>query len=147
MLSDFVTFAPCVPDAYKSPKKQNNLWYASHRMFDRLISVVEYPVCVISVAVLVAVVKRHLCLLVSVVFYNRRSTVYIITSLNCNTEFWDSLFFELRLNGSGLGHVIFQKMSPRTRHKLFVAKSLTAACMICMGLHLYMEILQLIKQS
>ena len=73
--------------------------------------------------------------------------MYIITSLNCNTEFWDSLFFELRLNGSGLGHVFFHKMSPRTRHKLFIAKSLTAACMICMALHLYMEILQLIKQS
>ena len=33
----------------------------------------EYPVCVISVAVLVAVVKRPLFLLVFVVLYNRRS--------------------------------------------------------------------------
>ena len=45
---------------------------------DRLINLkmffVEYPVCVISVAVLVAVVKRCLFLLVFVVLYNRRST-------------------------------------------------------------------------
>ena len=77
-----------------------------------------------------------------------QSKEYIITSLHCNTEFWDSLFFELRLNGSGLGHIFFHKMSPRTRHKLFVAKSPTAACiMYCIGLHLYMEILPPIKQS
>ena len=41
---------------------------------------------VISVAVLVAFVKRFLFLLVFVVLYNRRSI--FINSVNCNTEFW-----------------------------------------------------------
>ena len=41
---------------------------------------------VISVAVLVAFVKRILFLLVFVVLYNRRSI--FINSVNCNTEFW-----------------------------------------------------------
>ena len=41
---------------------------------------------VISVAVLVAFVKRFLFLLVFVVLYNRRSI--FINSGNCNTEFW-----------------------------------------------------------
>ena len=36
---------------------------------------VEYPVCAISVAVLVAVVKRCLFLLVFVVLYNRRGII------------------------------------------------------------------------
>ena len=38
-----------------------------------IVEYTMYPVCVISVAVLVAVVKRCLFLLVFVVFYNRRS--------------------------------------------------------------------------
>ena len=60
---------------------------------------------------------------------------YILISVYCSTEFWslssdklsgyikvqafsilDSLFFELRLNSSGLRLMIFQKMSPRTHH-------------------------------
>ena len=46
-------------------------------MIDRSEGVfVEYPVCEISVAVLVAVVKRGLFLLVFVVIYNRRSTFF-----------------------------------------------------------------------
>ena len=57
---------------------------------DQLINLkmffVEYPVCVISVAVLVAVVKQHLFLSVFVVLYNRRSIFFI--SVNCNTELW-----------------------------------------------------------
>ena len=57
---------------------------------DQLINLkmffVEHPVCVISVAVLVAVVKQHLFLSVFVVLYNRRSIFFI--SVNCNTEFW-----------------------------------------------------------
>ena len=52
---------------------QNNLLYASRRTqrsIDRSEDVfVEYPVCVISVAV----VKRRLLLFVFVVIYNRRS--------------------------------------------------------------------------
>ena len=56
------------------------LWYASHRT-QRLIDqsedvFVEHPVCVISVAVLVAVVKqclRSVFLLVFVVLYKRKS--------------------------------------------------------------------------
>ena len=76
---------------HKNPhsSKQNNLWYVSrrtqrsiHRSKD--VFLVEYPVCVISVAVLVAVVKRRIFLLVFVVLYNKRS----IISVNCNTEFW-----------------------------------------------------------
>ena len=43
------------------------------RSIDLKMLFVEYPVCVISVAVLVAVVKRRLFLSVSVVLYNRRS--------------------------------------------------------------------------
>ena len=55
--SDFVTSASCVPDAQKSPKTQNNSWHASRktqRTIDRLEDsfLVEYPVRVISVAVL-----------------------------------------------------------------------------------------------
>ena len=66
---------------YKNPqRRKNNLWYASHRTeraIDRSEGVfVEYPVCEISVAVLVAVVKRGLFLLVFVVIYNRRSTFF-----------------------------------------------------------------------
>ena len=72
MHSDFVTSVSCVPDPNKSPKTQNNLWYA--RSIDRFEDVfVKYPVCVISVTVLVAIVKRCLFLLVFVVLYNRRS--------------------------------------------------------------------------
>ena len=76
---------------YKNPQRlKNNLWYASHRTeraIDRSEGVfIEYPVCEISVAVLVAVVKRGLFLLVFVVIYNRRSTFFF--SVNCNTEFW-----------------------------------------------------------
>ena len=46
---------PLRPDAKKSPNTQNNLWYASRRT-QRSIDgsddvFVEYPVCVISVAV------------------------------------------------------------------------------------------------
>ena len=67
---------------------QNNLRHVSRRTqrsIDRSEDVyVEYPVCVISVAVLVAVVKRRIFLLVFVVLYNKRS----IISVNCNTEFW-----------------------------------------------------------
>ena len=37
---------------------------------------VEYPVCVISMAVLVAVVKQRLFLLVFAVIYNRRSIFF-----------------------------------------------------------------------
>ena len=44
---------------------------------------------VISVAVLVAFVKRFLFLLVFVVLYNRRSI--FINSVNCNTEFWSQI--------------------------------------------------------
>ena len=40
--------------------------------------------------------------------------------VNCNKEFWSlsstCCFFELGLNGSGLGLMIFHKMSPRTHH-------------------------------
>ena len=65
---------------HKNPKDANNLWHGSCGMqrsifIDRSEDVffIEYPVCVISVAVLVAVVKRPLFLLVFVVLYNRRS--------------------------------------------------------------------------
>ena len=58
--SDFAISRSCVPDTKKFSKIQNNLWYASQRMqrsIDRSDHVfVEYSVCVISVAVLVAVV-------------------------------------------------------------------------------------------
>ena len=59
--SDFVTSASCIPDAQKkTPKMQNYSWYASHgtqRSADRSEDVfVEYPVHVISVAVVAAVV-------------------------------------------------------------------------------------------
>ena len=68
------------PWCKKIPKDANNLWYAPHRMqrsIDRHEDViVEYTVCVISVAVLVAVVTRCLFLVVFVkyVLYKRRST-------------------------------------------------------------------------
>ena len=46
--TDFVTSVPCVPDAWKSPKTQNNSWYASRRtqrMIDEFEDFfVEYPV-------------------------------------------------------------------------------------------------------
>ena len=32
--SDLVTSASCVPDAQKSPKTQNNLWYAFRKLKD-----------------------------------------------------------------------------------------------------------------
>ena len=56
---------------------QNNLRHVSHKT-QRLIArsedlYVEYPVCVISVSVLVAVAEGCLFLLVFVVVYNRRS--------------------------------------------------------------------------
>ena len=41
-----------------------------YRLIDLKMCFVEYPVCVISVAVLVAVVKRCLFLLFFVVLYN-----------------------------------------------------------------------------
>ena len=70
-VSDFVTSASCVPDEF--PKTQNKLWNAfrrTQRSIDRSEDVfVEYPVCVISVAV----VKRRLFLFVFDVIYNRRS--------------------------------------------------------------------------
>ena len=63
---------------------QNNLWHVSRRTqrsIDRSEDVcVEYPVCVISVAVLVAVVKRRIFLLVFVVLYNKRSIISVIQS-------------------------------------------------------------------
>ena len=70
---------------------QKNLWYASRRTqrsVDRSEDVfAEYPVCVISVAVLVAVVKRRLFLLVFVVIYNRNETVIqsfgVCLQINC----------------------------------------------------------------
>ena len=53
--SDFVTSVSCVSHTKNSPKMQNNSWHASRRM-QRMIDrfedlLVEYPVCVISVAV------------------------------------------------------------------------------------------------
>ena len=67
---------------YKNPqRRKNNLWHASHRTqraIDRSEGVfVEYPVCEISVADLVAAVKRGL-----------QQKEYIFFSVNCNTEFW-----------------------------------------------------------
>ena len=56
------------------------------QLIDLKMFFVEYPVYMISVAVLVAVVKQHYFLSVSVVLYNRRSIFFI--SVNCNTEFW-----------------------------------------------------------
>ena len=63
---------------HKNPQKtQNNLCMHPIGRKDRLIDLkmflVEHPVCVLSVAVLVAIVKWRLCLLVFVVFYNRRT--------------------------------------------------------------------------
>ena len=69
---------------------QNNLRHVScrtQRSIDRSEDVyVEYPVCVISVAVLVAAVKQRLFLLVFVVLYNRISI--LLFQVNCNIEFW-----------------------------------------------------------
>ena len=57
----------------------------------------------------------------------------MFNSVKCNTEFWsqinclhgyskvptkDSFFFQLGLNGSGLGLMIFHKMSPRAHNYL-----------------------------
>ena len=55
LISDFVVSVPCVADALKSAKTQNNSWHASHRT-QRMINrfkdfLIEYPVRVISVAV------------------------------------------------------------------------------------------------
>ena len=61
-------------------KKQNNSWHASHgtqRSIDRSENVyVENPVCMISVAVLVAVVYRDIFLFVFVVLYDGRSFLF-----------------------------------------------------------------------
>ena len=87
----------------------------------------------ISVAVLVAVAKQCLqsvFLLVFVELYNRKSIFLLLSSklqyrvigvcLQIN-YMWlqkagDSMFFELGLNGSGLGLMIFHKMNPTTHH-------------------------------
>ena len=87
----------------------------------------------ISVAVLVAVAKQCLqsvFLLVFVELYNRKSIFLLLSSklhyrvigvcLQIN-YMWlqkagDSMFFELGLNVSGLGLMIFHKMSPTTHH-------------------------------
>ena len=61
-------------------KKQNNSWHVSlgtQRSIDQSEDVyVEYPVCMISVAVLVAVVYRDIFLFVFVVLYNGRSFLF-----------------------------------------------------------------------
>ena len=61
-------------------KKQNNSWHVSHgmeRSIDRSEDVyVEYPVCMISVTVLVAVVYRDIFLFVFVVLYDGRSFLF-----------------------------------------------------------------------
>ena len=63
-------------------KKQNNSWHVSkgmQRSIDRSEDVyryVEYPVCMISVAVLVAVVYRDIFLFVFVVLYDGRSFLF-----------------------------------------------------------------------
>ena len=58
--TEFVTSVSCIPYTQKVPKTQNNLWHGScgmPRSIDLSEDVfVEYPVCVISVAVLAAVV-------------------------------------------------------------------------------------------
>ena len=59
-------------------------------MIDQSEDVLYNIMFVISVAVLVAFVKRFLFLLVFVVLYNRRSV--FINSVNCNKEFWESVF-------------------------------------------------------
>ena len=63
-------------------KKQNNSWHVSkgmQRSIDRSEDVyryVEYPVCMISVAVLMAVVYRDILLFVFVVLYDGRSFLF-----------------------------------------------------------------------
>ena len=61
-------------------KKQNNSWHVSKRIqrsIDRSEDVyVEYPVCMISVAVLVAVVYRDIFFFVFVVLYDGRSFLF-----------------------------------------------------------------------
>ena len=88
----------------------------------------------ISVAVLVAVAKQSLqsvfLLVLIVELYNRKSIFLLLSSklqyrvigvcLQIN-YMWlqkagDSMFFELGLNVSGLGLMIFHKMSPTTHH-------------------------------
>ena len=69
---------------------QNNLQHVSRRMqrsIDRSEDVyVEYPVCVISVSVLVAIAKRMLISFSLCCALQQKE--YIIISVNCNTEFW-----------------------------------------------------------
>ena len=57
---------------------------------------------------------QRLLLLVFVVLYNRRSL-----QINCvvTQKNQGLVVFELGLSGSGLGLMIFHKMSPRTHHK------------------------------
>ena len=66
-----------------------------------------------SLAVFVDEFTLRLLLLVFVVLYNRRSLQINCVVMQKN----QGLFvFELGLNGSGLGLMIFHKMSPRTHH-------------------------------
>ena len=59
--------------------------HGTQRSIDRSEDVyVEYPVCMISVAVLMAVVYQDIFLFVFVVLYDGRS---FFIPLNCNTEF------------------------------------------------------------
>ena len=66
-----------------------------------------------SVAVLVAEFTLRLLLLVFVVLYNRSSL-----QINCVVKPKNQglVVFELELNGSGVGLMIFHKISPRTHH-------------------------------
>ena len=72
--SDFVNSGSYLPDTWKSQRCKQFvacvLWDAKiNLLIDLKMFFIEYPVCVISVAV----VKQPLFLLVFVVLYNRRS--------------------------------------------------------------------------
>ena len=80
---------PLCPGSLKHKNPQRRKIICPVGCKDRLIDLKMFLyniMFVISVAVLVAFVKRPLFLLVFVVLYNRRSI--FINSVNCNTEFW-----------------------------------------------------------
>ena len=99
---------------HKNPQRRKD------RLIDLKMFFVEYSVCVISVAVLVAVVSRRIFLLVFVVLDNRRSIFsysklqYRVLEFVFRLTVWlhkepGTRVFELGFNGSGLGLMIFRR--------------------------------------
>ena len=101
----------CIPDTWKVPK--NTSWHVQTDQSEE--GFVECPVCVISVAVFAALMKQGIFLLVFVAIQSFGACLHLSAWLyNRPKKFslGNSLFFELGLNGSGRGLMIFCTMSP-----------------------------------